>query len=94
MPGISVCLLWGLLSCSVFFHEKTNNIKQTRIILMDYKIRENSVLIFRLNFSWKHLVNSSFVSLSLFLFEQNIFGLWVFFQSMPMTDSTILATPS
>ena len=34
------------------------------------------------------------VCLSLFLFEQNIFGLWVFFQSMPMTDSTILATPS
>ena len=94
MPGISVCLLWGLLSCSVCFHEKTNNIKQTRFILMDWKIRENSVLIFRLKISRENIAWTARLSLSLFLFEQNIFGLWVFFQSMPMTDSTILATPS
>ena len=92
MPGISVCLLWGLLSCSVCFHEKTNNIKQTT---HSYGLKDSWK--FGINFSLKFLVKTSgeqLVCLSLFLFEQNIFGLWVFFQSMPMTDSTILATPS
>ena len=52
---------------------------------------------FGINFSLKFLVKTSreqLVCLSLFLFEQDLFGWWVFFQSMPMTDSTILATPS